>query len=62
MNSLDTLTADAAGHCNGTAHDHRGEDEQSDLEEYQETRSSGEGPHPNSVRLAYYCWSVPSEV
>ena len=36
----------AGSMANGAAHEHGGDDEQNDLEEHKETRSSGEGPHP----------------
>ena len=52
MNSLEALTADAADcMADGAAHDHRGDDEQRDLEERHQTGSSGEGRHRNVAWL-----------
>jgi hypothetical protein len=43
---VERLDADAAGSvADGAAHEHCGDDEQGDLEEHQETRSSREGRH-----------------
>lgn len=53
MNSLEALTIDpgSVADGDGAAHDHRGHDEQRDLQEHRETGSSGQGRHRNAAGL-----------
>uniref|UniRef100_A0A8I6YGT7 Uncharacterized protein n=1 Tax=Hordeum vulgare subsp. vulgare TaxID=112509 RepID=A0A8I6YGT7_HORVV len=58
MKSLEALTTEswACSVADGAADDHGRDDEESDLEEHQETRGSGEEPHGVELVWVVVCY------
>ena len=55
---MEALTTDPDFVADGAAHDHRGHDEQRDLQEHHETASSGQGRHRNVTGLYFLHFKI----